>query len=60
MVEAVELGIPGIGPATLLNRGGSASVYLAEQEDFGRQVAVKVLFDAVADDADFRQFDREC
>lgn len=60
MADAIDLGIPGIGPATLLDRGGSAYVYLAEQEDFGRKVAVKVLFDALEDDATYKRFDREC
>ena len=58
--EEIHLGIDGIGPATLLGRGGSAFVYLAEQTDFGRKVAVKVLFDALEDDATYRRFDREC
>ncbi len=44
----------------MLARGGSAYVYLAEQIDFGRQVAVKVLFNALEDDATYRRFDREC
>lgn len=60
MADPIDLGIPGIGPAALLDRGGSAYVYLAEQEDFGRQVAVKVLFDVLTDDATYRRFDREC
>lgn len=58
--EKVHLGIEGIGPATLLGRGGSAFVYQAEQVDFGRQVAVKILFDALEDDATYKRFDREC
>ena len=58
--QEIHLGIDGIGPATLLGRGGSAFVYLAEQTDFGRKVAVKVLFDALEDDATYRRFDREC
>lgn len=44
----------------MLARGGSAFVYLAEQTDFGRKVAVKVLFNALEDDATYRRFDREC
>lgn len=60
MQNVVELGIPGIGPATLLARGGSAYVYLAEQMDFGRPVAVKVLFQALEDEATIKRFDREC
>lgn len=44
----------------MLARGGSAYVYLAEQIDFGRKVAVKVLFNALEDDATYRRFDREC
>lgn len=60
MADAIDLGIPGIGPATLIDRGGSAYVYLAEQEDFGREVAVKVLFDALEDDVTYKRFDREC
>ncbi|MGH1490060.1 MAG: serine/threonine protein kinase [Acidimicrobiales bacterium] len=60
MAKEIDLGIEGIGPATILGRGGSAYVYLAEQVDFGRQVAVKVLFNALEDDATYRRFDREC
>ncbi len=56
----IDLGIAGIGPAEPLARGGSAQVYLAEQTDFGRMVAIKVLDGFVADDDAFRRFDREC
>ncbi|MGI9594541.1 MAG: serine/threonine-protein kinase [Acidimicrobiales bacterium] len=60
MANGIDLGIDGLGPATMLARGGSAYVYLAEQTDFGRQVAVKVLFNALEDDVTYRRFDREC
>jgi serine/threonine protein kinase len=60
VANEIDLGIDGIGPATMLARGGSAYVYLAEQTDFGRKVAVKVLFNALEDDATYRRFDREC
>lgn len=60
MADEIDLGIEGIGPATLLARGGSAFVYLAEQTDFARKVAVKVLFNALENDATYNRFDREC
>lgn len=42
MVGVTDLGIAGIGDATLIASGGSALVYMAETDD-GRPVAVKVL-----------------
>jgi serine/threonine-protein kinase len=36
-----------------LGRGGMATVYLAQEESFQRRVALKVLPDDLADDADF-------
>ncbi len=60
MTDGINLGIEGLGPATLLDRGGSAYVYLAEQLAFGRKVAVKVLFQALEDPDTFRRFEREC
>ena len=40
--DEVDLGIPGIGPATLVGRGGFGRVYRAVQASAGGAVAVKV------------------
>ncbi len=57
---AIDLGIPGLGPATPLARGGFAQVYLAEQVSLRRTVAVKVLFAPPADQLAYARFEREC
>ncbi len=41
--ETIDLGISGIRDATLIERGGFASVYAATDTDFDRRIAVKVL-----------------
>lgn len=55
----IELGIPGLGPATPIGQGGFGTVYRAEQPAFRRTVAVKVLAGALDDRAQ-RRFEREC
>lgn len=56
----IDLGIPGLGPAEHIGRGGFADVYRAEQLSLRRTVAVKVLR-AQASDADGEaRFQREC
>ncbi len=55
----VELGIPGLGPATRIGSGGFADVYRATQTNLRRDVAVKVLRAAAHDQGRMR-FEREC
>lgn len=47
--------IPGFRVIRELGGGGMATVYLAEQESLGREVALKVLSPAMAADADFAE-----
>lgn len=53
-------GIPGYKIKRLLGKGGMAAVYLAIQESFGREVALKVLSPSQARDEEFsKRFLRE-
>lgn len=52
-----DLGVPGIGPGSLIGAGGTARVYRARQDALDRTVAVKIL--GPLDDAGRRRFDRE-
>jgi tRNA A-37 threonylcarbamoyl transferase component Bud32 len=58
MSEEVDLGIPGIGPATLVGRGGFGRVYRAVQASSGGVVAVKVVAGHL-DDTGRLRFERE-
>lgn len=56
----MDLQIPGYKILHVLGRGGMATVYLAEQEIFEREVALKVMSRHLADDPAFgRRFLRE-
>jgi serine/threonine-protein kinase PknK len=58
-MDAIDLGIAGLGPGTPIGRGGFGTVYKADQPAFRRTVAVKVL-DGVLDERAQRRFEREC
>src|SRR4051812_49216465 len=47
--------IPGYRIVTVLGKGAMATVYRAEHERLGKEVAVKVLDEAVARDPEFRE-----
>ena len=50
-----NLKIPGYKLKQILGKGGMASVYLAVQESFGRDVAIKVLSPDMARDEEFSE-----
>jgi serine/threonine-protein kinase len=58
--SSIDLGIPGIGNAVEIGRGGFAVVYRAFQPKFRRTVAVKVLTMSATDEVARARFDREC
>jgi serine/threonine-protein kinase PknK len=58
--DTIDLGIDGLSDATLAGRGGFASVYRANQPDFRRTVAVKILSAPETDLVARSRFDREC
>ena len=57
---SVDLGIPGLGPATLIGRGGYSVVYRARQTSLDRDVAVKIITGAGFDLTARRRFEQEC
>ncbi len=56
----VDLGIPGLGDAEFVGRGGFGQVYRAEQDGLSRAVAVKVIRVQEVSEAELRLFEREC
>ncbi len=50
-----ELALPGYAILRTLGKGGMATVYLAMQEKFEREVALKVMAPALSADAGFRE-----
>ena len=58
--DAVDLGIDGLGPATLIGRGGYSSVYRARQESLDRDVAIKLILGTGFDLTARRRFEQEC
>ena len=44
------LGIPGVQEPDEIGRGGFGTVYRAEEPEFGRSVAVKIIQDRLDDD----------
>lgn len=59
-MTSTEPVIPGYEDITLLGRGGFATVYRARQVRFQREVAIKVVDRALADDRSRELFTREC
>ena len=56
----IDLGVDGLGEAHEIGHGGFGTVYRAEQPEFGRTVAVKVLREPLTDPDVRRRFEREC
>ena len=54
------LGIPGVQEPDEIGRGGFGTVYRAEEPEFGRAVAIKIIQDRLDDDEVQRAFVREC
>ncbi len=53
--ESIDINIPGYQIKRQLGRGGMAFVYLAIQESFGREVALKILAPDHAQDKEFSE-----
>jgi len=53
--ESIDINIPGYQIKSQLGRGGMAFVYLAIQESFGREVALKILAPDHAQDKEFSE-----
>ncbi len=60
MADHPDLGVPGLTSAVEIGRGGFGTVYSADEPEFGRAVAVKVLRERLGDDDVRRAFAREC
>jgi len=59
-VDGVDVGVPDVDEAIEIGRGGFGVVYQARQQKLDRIVALKVLENAVLDDAGRLRFTREC
>ncbi|OJY53053.1 serine/threonine-protein kinase [Pseudonocardia sp. 73-21] len=60
MADHPDLGVPGLTNAVEIGRGGFGTVYSADEPEFGRAVAVKVLRERLGGDDVRRAFAREC
>ncbi|WP_433558767.1 serine/threonine-protein kinase [Pseudonocardia xinjiangensis] len=58
--DVPEPGIPGLARPEVVGQGGYGTVYAAEEPEFGRRVAVKVLHERLDGDGVRRAFVREC
>lgn len=52
---STPLKIPGYTLKRKIGQGGMAAVFLAEQESFGREVAIKIMMPALAKDPEFAE-----